>query len=173
MMSDPPLTREEFGFRRTQCGCASCQVHCRHLPGSLAPSDLARLCPPGQDVFAWAEQHLRAVTDRPVPTLVPARQADGRCHWFLDGRCLVHDRAPYGCAFFDSHMAPDEVERRQAATLRARGEDAAAGGLYARVWRHLCRHGLVAPAGDRAAVLAELFRLRHRADRARRRVREG
>jgi hypothetical protein len=172
-MSELPLIREEFGFQRTECGCACCQVHCRHIPGGLAPADLTRLCPPGRDVFAWAEQQLRALTGRPVPTLVPARQPDGACHWFRDGHCLVHDRAPYGCAFFDSHMGPDEVDRRESATVRARREDAAAEGLYFRVWLHLQRHGLVSPAGDRAAVLAELVWLRRRAERFRRRAREG
>jgi hypothetical protein len=30
---------------------------------------------------------------------VPARQADGGCHWHFGGRCAVHDNAPFGCAF--------------------------------------------------------------------------
>jgi hypothetical protein len=171
-MSELPLIREEFGFRRTECGCAACQVPCRHIPGSLAPADLARLAPPGQDLFTWAEQHLRALTDKAVPTLVPARQPDGSCHWYRGGHCLVHTAAPYGCAFFDAHQPPEEVARREAAVLRARGADRDADGVYYRVWLHLCRRGLVSPPGDRAAVRAELLRLHRQADRSRRRLRD-
>jgi hypothetical protein len=168
---DLPQVREEFGFQRTECGCASCQVHCRHIPGSLAPADLTRLCPQGQEVFSWAEQHLRALTDKPFPTLVPARHPNGSCHWFFEGRCLVHDRAPYGCAFFDSHMTAAETDRREAATVQARHQDAAAGGLYYRVWLHLRQRGLTAPSGDRSAVLEDLGRIARSAKRARRRAR--
>src|SRR5207248_10556174 len=57
MVYELPLVREAYGFARTSCRCALCQVPCRHLPGALDPSDLPRLCPPGHDLFAWAEQH--------------------------------------------------------------------------------------------------------------------
>jgi hypothetical protein len=154
-----PLLREEFGFRRTVCSCLACQVHCRHLPGALAPADLARLCPDGQAVFAWAEEHLRALAGTDFPTLVPARALSGHCHWLFDGRCAVHPAAPFGCAFFDSHMTDAEVQERLAATLQARREDAAAKGLYFRVWRHLRQKGLVSEAGDRSAVRTEVAAL--------------
>ncbi len=155
--------REEFGFGRTVCGCSFCQVHCRHLPGTLVPSDLPRLCPQGQDVFAWAEAHLRALTDKPYPALVPARGVLGHCHWLFEGRCAVHGAAPFGCAFFDTHMADDEVRRRAEAMAGAIRDDSAAGGLYRRVWDHLCRRGLTAPSGDRDAVMAEIADVRRRA----------
>jgi hypothetical protein len=167
-----PLVREEFGFCRTTCACPSCQVHCRHLPGSLAPADISRLCPTGQDEFAWAEHHLRALADTPFPTLVPARQANGHCHWLFAGRCAVHDSAPYGCAFFDSHMAGSEVKSRLAATLRARREDAEASGLYYTIWRHLRQKGLVSRGGDRSALRSELAKIKRNAQRNLRRRRE-
>jgi hypothetical protein len=157
------VPREAFGFRRTACACACCQVFCRHLPGALDPSDLPRLCPPGRDLFAWAEEHLRAQTDKSYPSLVPARRPSGACHWYFEGRCAVHDRAPYCCAFFDSHMPSAEVERRVAATVRAIREDAAADGLYHRVWLHLRRKGLVATAGDRTRLIREVQRAWRRA----------
>jgi hypothetical protein len=119
-------------------------------------------------MFAWAELHLRAVTDKPFPTLVPARGFDGHCHWHFDGRCAVHADAPYGCAFFDAHMTLEEIDRRSAATLRARRADAAADGPYYRVWLHLCRKGLVSASGDRAALAEEVKRIRGRAERRRR-----
>jgi hypothetical protein len=165
-----PAVRQEHGFRRTECACPLCAAPCRHIPGGLDPADLARLCPPGQDVFAWAEQHLRALTDRPYPTLVPARGPDGSCHWLFQGRCAVHANAPYGCAFFDTHMSPDEVERRYAATVAARQEDAAAGGLYHRVWQHLCRRGLVGRRGNGADLARDLHQFIRGARRNRRRM---
>jgi hypothetical protein len=139
------------------------------MPGALGVSDLERLCPPGHDVFTWAEAHLRAVVDKPYPTLVPARRADGACHWYVEGRCAVHEVAPFGCAFFDSHQAAEEVDRRSAATVQARTADAEAGGLYFRVWTHLKQKGLTAPSGDYQVVQAEMARIRAEAERSRRR----
>ena len=164
------MMREQHGFRRTECACALCRAPCRHVPGSLDVADLARLCPPEADVFAWAEQHLRAVLDKPFPTLVPVRGVEGSCHWFFDGRCAVHANAPYGCAFFDAHMDDDEVSRRSAATVRARQDDAARDGLYHRVWLHLCRKGLTAPSGDREALADEWRQIRGVIERRQRRL---
>lgn len=163
-----PLVGEHYGFRRSVCGCDFCTAPCRHMPGSLDVSDLARLCPPGQDVFFWSEQHLRAVIDKPFPTLVPARQANGHCHWLFEGRCAVHHQAPYSCAFFDAHMTEAEAKQRSAATIQARQQDAATGGLYYRVWLHLFRKGLTSHSGDRAALADEVRRIRQRTERLRR-----
>jgi hypothetical protein len=162
LLQAPSVTREQFGFRRTNCTCVFCQAPCRHIPGSLDVSDLSRLCPPGQDVFRWAEEHLRALAGRPVPTLVPARRADGSCHWLFQGQCTVHENAPYSCAFFDAHMTEAEIHQRSAATIQAREEDAAGKGLYYRVWLHLCQKGLTAPFGDKAALSAEASEIRRR-----------
>jgi hypothetical protein len=165
-MSTVDVAREELGFRRTECACALCQVHCRHMPGTLIPADLARLCPPGQDLFAWAERHLRALVDKRYPALVPARGLGGSCHWYFEGRCAVHEAAPFGCAFFDSHMTDSETERRSQAAVGAIQEDAAVKGSYYRVWLHLRRKGLVSEAGDRDAVWREMQRIGRRARRA-------
>ena len=154
------MTREQFGFQRTVCGCELCRAPCRHMPGSLDVADLARLCPADQDLFAWAEAHLVALTGKPFPTLVPARGVDGHCHWLFEGLCAVHANAPYSCAFFDMHMTDAEIERRSAATIEARREDAAKEGLYYRVWQHLCRKGLIGRPGDRAGLAEEVARLR-------------
>ncbi|GIW80818.1 MAG: hypothetical protein KatS3mg105_2625 [Gemmatales bacterium] len=161
--------REQHGFRRTVCGCEFCRAPCRHVPGSLDVADLERLCPPGQDVFLWAEEHLRALEDKPYPTLVPARQADGSCHWLFNGLCAVHEHSPFGCAFFDSHMSPEEARRRADATIAARRRDAEIGGLYYRVWMHLRRKRLIAKSGDREGWVQEVVRIRRRINRNRRR----
>jgi hypothetical protein len=154
--------REQHGFTRTVCGCEVCRAPCRHLPGSLDVADLLRLCPDNEDPFSWAEQHLRALTDKEFPTLVPARLPNCHCHWLYEGQCVVHENAPYGCAFFDTHMAPEEVERRSAATIQARKDDEATKGLYYRVWVHLCKKGLTGKSGDRTALGEEMEQIRAR-----------
>lgn len=148
------------GLERTRCACGLCQAFCRYVPGRLAPADLDAGPPPGQDLFAWAEEHLRAVLDAGEPRLVPARNLRGHCHWFLDGLCLVHDRAPFGCAYFDAHMEPDEVDRRSRLASRAIRDDAAADGPYTRIWTYLRDRGLTATPGDRSGLAAEVRRLR-------------
>lgn len=163
--SPTPAAREQHGFQRTVCGCEYCRAPCRHMPGSLDVADLESLCPAGQDVFAWAEQHLRALVNKPYPTLVPARQANGHCHWLYEGRCVVHDRSPYGCAFFDRHMSEAEAQRRADATIQARQADAARNGLYHRVWLHLRRKGLVSRPGDRDGLAQETLQIHRYVER--------
>ncbi len=151
--------REQYGFQRTRCDCDFCKVYCRHVPGRLDVSDLARLCPAGVDVFAWSETHLRAVTDTPYPKLIPARQDNGHCQWYVNGHCAVHQSAPFGCAFFDAHMTPTEVQIRSRTANRASEEDALENGLYSRVWRHLTERGLTRPSGERGALDEEMRRI--------------
>ena len=154
--------RHAFGFTRTICACAICQAPCHHIPGSLDVDDLTRLCPPSQDLFSWAEEHLRAIIDKGYPTLVPARGLNGHCHWLFEGRCSVHAAAPFSCAFFDAHMSEGEIERRSAATIHARRADASVNGLYHRVWLHLSQRGLIAPSGDRAGLITEVGAIKRR-----------
>lgn len=55
-----------------------------------------------------------------IPTLVPARRPDGACTFLTaDGRCAVHAVSPFGCAFFDTHMADAEADRRSRHGLQA------------------------------------------------------
>ncbi len=165
-----PPERQQHGFARTRCGCEMCRVPCRHVPGGLDVADLGRLCPPERGVFAWAEEHLRARIDKPYPVLIPARQANGHCHWHFDGKCAVHEQAPYGCAYFDSHLSDAEIERRYAATVRARAQDRANDGVYFKVWRHLCDMGLTDRPGDRAAMARDVARILRQAERSRQRA---
>jgi hypothetical protein len=164
-VTELPLVRAAHGFRRTTCGCDFCKAFCRHLPGALDPSDLSRLCPREEEVFAWAEQHLRAHAGGDYPSLVPARNFLGHCHWYFDGQCAVHANAPFGCAFFDAHQSDAAVEERVTATVRACREDAAANGLYFRVWQHLCARGLVARRGDRSALTRDMRRIARKSER--------
>jgi hypothetical protein len=57
------------------------------------------------------------------------------------------------------HMTAEEVQRRSAATIQARQQDAARNGIYYRVWIHLRRKQLVALSGDRTALADELLQI--------------
>jgi hypothetical protein len=141
------------------------------MPGFLVPSDLRRLCPPGVDLMTWAKEHLRAsqglvvfngkTGERvQVPSLVPAKQANGRCHWLQpDGHCGVHENAPFGCAFVDQHMKDREAHKRNVAGRLARLEDFAKNGPYSQVWHMLVKEGLLG-GGEYAAAKAELRKIK-------------
>ena len=122
------------------------------------PADLERMhrsLAPDQDLLSWARRHLLAspgalVMSRGrafrIPTLVPARRPDGACVFLTAaGRCAVHAVSPFGCAFFDAHMADAEADRRSKRGLQAVAEAWDVGGLYAQVWLALAGDGLVAP----------------------------
>ena len=148
-------TRTEFGFPRTICACAECTNNCRHMPGYLIPADLdgiAQHLSPGEDLLAWAGRYLLASPGALVargrkifriPTLVPARRFDRACAFLtVDDRCAIHAIAPFGCAFFDSHMNSEEADRRSTRGLHAIMEAWARNGRYAQFWLALDSAGL-------------------------------
>jgi hypothetical protein len=154
--------RTELGFERTTCACETCVKNCRHMPGFLIPSDLARMIPPDLVPTIWAESRLLASPGALVMkagrvyrirTLVPAIKPDGSCvHLDTNNRCTIHQIAPFGCAYFDcgpergnlSHFGLREVEKAW------ENND-----LYALIWRHLDRQG-------HTQLSAEILRARMR-----------
>ena len=62
-------------------------------------------------------------------------------------------------------MSEAQVQRRSAAAIQARQEDAAAGGLYSQVWRYLCRRGLVDQLPDREALADDVRKIGQKANR--------
>jgi hypothetical protein len=155
--------RTEFGWVRTQCACPACVAFCRHVSGYLIPADQQRLRQQfdgDADFIRWASGHLLASPGALVvrggrlgriPTVVPARRADGSCVFLTpEHRCAIHALAPYGCAFFDAHQPADEADRRSCRGLRAILEDWWKAGPYAELWIALHAAGLVAPAPELA-----------------------
>lgn len=140
--------RTEFGLTRVVCDCKVCSRWCKAVPGYLVPSDLGRLIPADTDPYQWADEHLRASIglkfgDIWIPSLVPAKQENGHCHWFINNRCAVHENAPFGCAFFsDCKHSPAEADQISAIGRAARGEAFQSDTLYARIWRYLWDKGL-------------------------------
>ena len=179
MFSLPVVRREEAGFKRTTCGCQLCSSFCKVMPGYLVPSDLERLIPKDQDPMAWARTHLRAsrglvmfnmLTGKTVsiPSLVPAKQANGHCHWLTqDGKCSVHSDSPFGCAYFDQHMTDAEADRRSHYARLARAQAFDERSLYSEIWHMLKSEGLVG-GGEYAQSQKDLKRMRSSVERRKR-----
>lgn len=139
-------TRTEFGVERTRCSCRDCQTNCRFMPGFLIPADLERMIPDGVDALQWAETNLLASPGALVVkglqpfrilTLVPAVKADGSCMHLSggkrNGRCDIHEIAPFGCAFFDCSQEREGIAAKGLIAIHSSGADS----LYYRIWRHL------------------------------------
>ncbi|MBL8207559.1 MAG: hypothetical protein JNM09_25225 [Blastocatellia bacterium] len=149
-------TRTTFGFNRTECACAECALNCRFISGYLIPTDLAAIADQlGFDnLLAFALENLLASPGATVmangelfqiPTLVPARQANGACKFLTsDNRCAIHVVSPYGCSHFDVHQSNAEADERSLAGLSAIVREWVRGGLYARIWMVLHSTDLVA-----------------------------
>jgi len=102
-------------FDRTVCACKTCTNCCRVQPGPLAHGDFERIADFLGEDREQAKRHFWASpgalvrlgsgeTVR-VGTITPKR-VKGRCV-FLDenDRCKIHPVAPFGCAYFDTHMS--------------------------------------------------------------------
>lgn len=123
--------RDEFD--RTTCGCRRCQLPCETMPGALAPGDLELIAehlgekPDGEFALKYFEASEGAMVWTlgrvfRVPSIVPARKADGSCVFLKEGRCEIHPVAPSGCALTDMHMSDKEYEPRSQAIVRAQIE---------------------------------------------------
>lgn len=142
-MSDPSIT---FGFARTECACDECALNCRFIPGYLIPTDLDAMAAHlgYESVLTFALENLLASSGATVmadgelfqiPTLVPARQANGACHFLTaENRCAIHTVSPYGCSHFDVHQSKAEADERSLRGLHAIAQEWKTGGLYARLW---------------------------------------
>jgi len=150
-------TRTEFGFKRTECACEECTLHCRVIPGYLVPSDIERIsrhlgdtnlvrfalenlaASPGATVMNSADGRIFR-----IPTLVPQRTSDGVCKFLREGRCAIHAVSPYGCALFDAHQSHAEANRRSARGLQEIAGEWARGdrSIYVCLWKMLAAAGL-------------------------------
>ncbi len=142
-MSDPRIT---FGFARTECACGECALNCRYIPGYLIPTDLDAMAAHlgYQSVLTFALENLLASPGATVmangqvfqiPTLVPARQANGACKFLTkENRCALHAVSPFGCSHFDVHQSKTEADERSLRGLHAIAKEWKTGGLYARLW---------------------------------------
>lgn len=112
---------------RTTCACEQCQSCCREQPGFLIPGEMEQIAEYlGQSIaevkpLFWASPGavvMDTYTNRQfrIGTITPRYdRRKKRCVFLTDeGLCRIHPVAPYGCAFFDTHM-PAEVGRMRSA----------------------------------------------------------
>lgn len=106
-----------MSFERTKCACAECVKYCKRQPGPLAPEDWERIQKhlgatdaEMRELF-WASPGCLAKdvfgnTTR-IGTITPRYDRRRKRCVFLgdDDRCKIHEVAPFGCAYFDTHMS--------------------------------------------------------------------
>lgn len=123
------MNRTEFGFERTVAAGPLEVLNCQYLPGYLIAADIERMAIAVgmSDVVKFARENLLASPGAVViregevfrlPTLVPARQANGHCKFLTEeGMCRIHADAPFGCGFFDTTMPEPEANQRAQAGM--------------------------------------------------------
>jgi Fe-S-cluster containining protein len=121
-------------FSRTTCACAECVACCKRQPGPLAPGDLERIAEHRGETVEVAKAHFWASGGALVQDQTTGRQfrigsitprlVRGRCVFLdADDRCSIHSVAPFGCAYFDTHMTAAEGQRRGAWLARRQLDD--------------------------------------------------
>ena len=102
-------------FNRTKCACSRCVACCKRQPAAIVLEDWERIKKKlltddeGMRKKFWAspgalvKDTLTGETRR-IGSITP-RYSHGKCI-FLDenDRCRIHDVAPFGCSYFDTHM---------------------------------------------------------------------
>lgn len=118
-VGDLPVDKSEF--QRTTCACSECVKCCKRQPGPLAYGDFERITEhlgvsrdEGKELFCASPGALVRVGQQTVRVgSITPKMRRGRCV-FLDenDRCKIHAVAPFGCAYFDTHMGRDTAMPR-------------------------------------------------------------
>lgn len=146
---------------RTVCGCDDCRRPCRHVPGALAPHDVAAIA--GQlglatdsdeflDLFQ-ASDGAKVVSQGVVfnvPSVVPRLTPSGCVFLDEEGMCRIHSASPFGCSRFDSHQPADVAMPRVSALIREQMRDIRDCGPLVRLRDRLVQLGRLArPLAER------------------------
>jgi Fe-S-cluster containining protein len=103
-------------FDRTTCDCSECVACCHRYPGHLIPSDLERIAEylnlsvESAKSFFWASRGAKVLHNgiiKHIGTITPKFDQQRQACIFLteDNRCRIHEVAPFGCAYADTHMS--------------------------------------------------------------------
>lgn len=119
------------------CRCETCRRACEVTPGWFHPDQIAPLAAnlglTEQELFdqhlsvgymdknGGARTHyLEPSSAHHKPGSVHARAGGGKCHWFRNGKCQIHDiEKPAECAFSSHDRTPAEFRSFAVDLLRA------------------------------------------------------
>jgi Fe-S-cluster containining protein len=112
-------------FSRTVCDCDQCKKYCHVQPGHLLPGQMEKIADylkvtlTEVKKFFWASPGARVMDSKSglqfnIGTITPRYDRHKKACVFLtdEGQCRIHAEAPYGCAFFDTHMSSNEGQQR-------------------------------------------------------------
>lgn len=104
--------------KRTVCACTECQSCCRVQPGHLLPGEMERIAEHlGKHLDAvkplfWASPGALVMNTQTgiqfrIGTITPKYDRRRKACVFLteEGHCSIHEVAPFGCAYFDTHQS--------------------------------------------------------------------
>lgn len=122
-------------FDRTVCSCPECVSCCTSQPGSLAAGQLEAIAAHLQlpvrvaALKFWASPGALLMNSHTGETLrlgtITPRLVRGRCVFLdSDDRCRIHAVAPFGCAYFDTHMTAAEAQPRSQWLVRSQAAPA-------------------------------------------------
>ena len=169
-------------LERTTCACAGCQMCCRHMPGALIQGDLELIAEhtgngvhEGNQValsLDWLLEHFEASEGAriivgahgpdpqavSIPSLVPRLTEKGCIFLTEDGHCSIHEVAPFGCAYHDTHMTKEEGDPRSQAAVESQYSAWKNGDSYGTYWTVLHKHGKIAsPLRERRDNLSKAW----------------
>ena len=83
------------GRKPIQCKCALCQKQCQTAPCLGTPQDILKLVKAGYAerlaLTDWYAGMTMGLVDHPIPML-QAKEENGRCTFYHDGLCELHDK---------------------------------------------------------------------------------
>lgn len=113
-------------FQRTTCACTDCTACCKRQPGFLIPGDLERIASYlGETVekvkaYFWSSEGALVQDSNGrqyrIRTITPRYDKRKKRCVFLtdDDKCSIHEVAPFGCSFVDTHMSFNAGNQRSA-----------------------------------------------------------
>jgi len=123
-------------MERTTCSCNECVDCCKRQPAALVAGDMERIAAflgkslEDAKAYFWASPGAVAMnraTGRVwrIGTITPRwDRRRKRCVFLTDeDRCSIHEVAPFGCAYFDTHMDHDEGHTRALMALDSQQTD--------------------------------------------------
>lgn len=124
-------------MERTTCSCQECIACCKRQPGPLIEGDMEKIAAALGESLEETKKHFWASPGALVKNMQTGRayrvgtitpkfdRRRGRCVFLTDDdRCSIHAVAPFGCAYFDTHMGREEAQDGAAVLIRGQQTEA-------------------------------------------------